>query len=197
MTPTANPCKPIRRSAGSAAGGRCSTTKASRSGSTSRSSARRHLYEVEREMTDTGVSPILFYDPGRASGRHTAPQSHLGKGRLRPVATEDLGCQRHRLIADPKTDDPTSAASSPACRTRNTCPPGMRRGRTANLDRTNRLPRQKAAVHADTPTVAYADSLGRDLPHRRAQPVRAQWRPRSRRNTPPVSCSTSKATSAK
>ena len=49
--------------AGWARAGPSSTTRASRSGSTSRSSADTHLYEFEPEMTDIGVSPVLFYDP--------------------------------------------------------------------------------------------------------------------------------------
>ena len=55
-----------------------------------------HLYEEEPEMTDTGVSPVLFYDPARARSRHAAPQPHLGKGRLRSMAAGDLRRQRHR-----------------------------------------------------------------------------------------------------
>ena len=47
--------------AGSAAAGRSSTTKASRSASTSRSSTDTHRFRVRH--TKIGVSPVLFYDP--------------------------------------------------------------------------------------------------------------------------------------
>ena len=145
--------------AGSAAAGRCSTTRASRSGSTSRSSADTHRFEFDvrhRRQPD----PVLR--SGRARRRHAAPQSHLGESRLRSVAAGDLGRQRHRAGRPIPRPTPMSATSSAACRMRTTCPPGTHSAQGGALGpAASRPPHDKAAVHADTPTVAHADSLGR------------------------------------
>ena len=95
----------------------------------------------------------------------------------------------------------TSEISSGGCPRLSTCRPGMRSGRPERSAPRSR-PRRKTAVHAETPTIAHADSLGRTVPDRRAQPVQAQ---RARPGDPSTEefyrharrSSTSKATSAR
>ena len=84
--------------AGSAAAGRSSTTRASRSASTSRSSAPRTGFEFGVQV---GVSPVLFYDPVERVVATLHPEPHLREGGVRPLAADDLRRQRHRHARTP------------------------------------------------------------------------------------------------
>jgi hypothetical protein len=94
--------------------------------------------------------------PGRG---HAAPQPRLGEGPVRPVARRALGRQRH------------GAPRSGTRRRRGTvAPTTARRGVPTDLARPARRRRARAAeqdaatktaVHAGTPTLAHADTLGR------------------------------------
>ena len=160
--------------AGSAAAGPSSTTRASRSGSTSRSSARRTL-RVDRQQ---GVSPILFYDPLGARGGHPASRPHLGEGGLRSLAADDLGCQRHRAASrrDHRSAAtiPTSATSSPIADRADTCPPGTRSASTAAGDPRERIAADKAAVHREHAHGGAFRCAGPAVPDGCPQPLRAE-----------------------
>ena len=55
-----------------------------------------HRYEFEREMTDTGVSPVLFYDPVERVVATLHPNHTWEKVVFDPWRQDDLGRQRHR-----------------------------------------------------------------------------------------------------
>ena len=152
------------RRAGSAAAGRSSTTRASRSASTSRSSAATHRFEFDVQRRR---QPGAVLRPGRARRRHAAPQPHLGEGGLRPVAAGRPGTSTTpSLIADPKTDPDVRRLLPRACRTPTTCLAAWHRRSAARAarsgDRSEQARRREdGASTPHTPTVAHADSLGR------------------------------------
>ena len=157
----------MRRPAGSAPAGPCSTTRASRSSSTSRSSVATHLYEPETELTDTGVSPVLFYDPvvrvvATLHPDHTYEKATFDPWRQSTYDPNDTVAPRGLETGDPRTDPDIAGfvegyfESEPAgwetwYAERAGAQPG-----TEELDAAT-----KAAAHADTPTVEYLDTLGR------------------------------------
>ena len=179
-----------RRAAGSAPAGPSSTTRASRSSSTSRSSARRISTSPSPSVTDTGVSPVLFYDPVE-----------------RVVATLHPNHTYEKVVFDPwhqttyDVNDTVAATAAPDRRPAHRS--GRRRLRRAVLrDRAAHgwetwhaqriggaagtaepTPRTKAEAHADTPTRRAPRRARPPVPDRRPQPVRAERRPSSRSAT--------------
>ena len=136
--------------------------------------------------------------PGRTGGRHPAPQSHLGEGGLRSLAAGDLGCQRHR--ADRRSQDRSRCGRILPTPGRGRLPADLACA-ACRAERSG--PIEQAA--ADEDRRPCRDALGglrrlarTDLPHDRAQQVRAQ-RQRSieEKYRHPRRSSTSKATSAK
>jgi RHS repeat-associated protein len=126
-----------------------------------------HLYEPEADMTDTGVSPVLFYDPVVRVVATLRPDHTFEKGTFDPwqqttYDANDTVAQRGLQTGDPRTDPDVAGfvegffEVEPAgwetwYEERIALPPG-----SAELDAATR-----AAAHADTPTVQHLDSLGR------------------------------------
>src|SRR4029079_381502 len=120
-----------------------------------------HLYESEREMTDTGVSPILFYDPVERVVATLHPNHSWAKVVFDPwqQTTFDVN---DTVLRNPNTDDDIKGFVTRL--------PDAEYLPTWYAARESGQPRPheqaaaaKAAVHADTPTVAHADSLGRSF----------------------------------
>ena len=118
-----------------------------------------HLYEEEPEMTDTGVSPILFYDPVERVIATLNPNHTWEKVVFDPwqQATYDVN---DTVTRNPKTDDDVRSFFTRL--------PDAEYLPTWHEARNNgqRGPEEKAAadktaIHADTPTVVYFDTLGR------------------------------------
>ncbi len=124
-----------------------------------------HLYEEEPEMTDTGVTPILFYDPAERVVATLHPNHTWEKVVFDPwqQATWDVN---DTVLLDPKTDEevkdfflrlpeadywPTWHAQRIAGNF----------GATPVQQLAEKQAAEKTAKHAGTPTVAYLDTLGR------------------------------------
>ena len=110
-----------------------------------------------------GVSPVLFYDPARPC-RGDGPSGRYLRGRaLRPVAADTLGRERH-VLSDPSTDADTKGyteayfAALERSRRLADLAPATRWGCARSPER---AAADKAAAHANTPTMAFADCLGR------------------------------------
>ncbi len=119
-----------------------------------------HLYEEEREMTDTGVSPILFYDPVERVVATLHPNHTWEKVIFDSWRQETWDVNDTVLIADPKTDANVgdffrrlpAADYLPTWYQERISKPAADPGRQAA---------EKAAMHAGTPALAHVDSLGR------------------------------------
>ena len=131
-----------------------------------------HLFEEEPEMTDTGVTPVLFYDPVERVVTTLHPNHTYEKVVFDPwyQKTYDVN---DTVTGDPRTDADVSGyvakyfnqeAPDPNdwktwLQQRNVDPLNPPQD-TPGLD-----PDKKAAIrtlpHADTPNVAYFDTLGR------------------------------------
>jgi RHS repeat-associated protein len=126
-----------------------------------------HLYEPEREMTDTGVSPVLFYDPvervvATLHPNHTYEKAVFDAWRKTTHDVNDTVAATSSQSGDPRTDPDITGYVHEYF---NAQPAGWQTWYTlriagqlgaAELDAA-----QKAAAHAGTPAVAHLDALGR------------------------------------
>ena len=120
---------------------------------------------------------------GRTRRRHPAPKPQLGEGGVRSVGDRKTGMSMTRCCSIPGRDGEVQVSALPA-----------RRGLSANLGRTGpqggalgpdeQQAAAKTARHADTPSVAHFDALGRAL---LPSPTTARTRNTKKRET----CSTS------
>jgi hypothetical protein len=126
-----------------------------------------HLYEPETEVTEVGVSAILFYDPvvrvvAILHPNHTYEKVTFNPWSQTTYDVNDAVAQRGLQTGDPRTDPDIAGYVQAYFETepigwetwyaeRIVLPPG-----SAELDAA-----AKAATHADTPTVAHLDTLGR------------------------------------
>lgn len=118
-----------------------------------------HLYEEEREMTDTGVSPILFYDPVERVVATLHPNHAWEKVVFDPwqQTTYDVN---DTVTGNPKTDHDVQGFFT-RLPDAEYLPTWHEARRNGQLGPDEQAAAAKAAVHADTPTVAHADALGR------------------------------------
>ncbi len=126
-----------------------------------------HLYEPEREMTDAGVSPVLFHDPvGRVVAtlhpNHTYEKVVFDPWQQTTWDVNDTVAARGIQTGDPRTDPDIASyvrkyfMGEPASwQTWHT----QRIG--GQLGPAERAAAEKAAAHANTHAVAYFDALGR------------------------------------
>ncbi len=124
-----------------------------------------HLYEEEREMTDTGVSPILFYDPVERVVVTLHPNHTYEKVVFHPWLQTTWDAN-DTVLGDPRTDDDIAGftaryfASQPI----DLADPwqtwhAKRQG--VALGAQEQSAAAKTATHANTPTTAHFDTLGR------------------------------------
>ncbi|WP_437827896.1 SpvB/TcaC N-terminal domain-containing protein [Sorangium sp. So ce1153] len=126
-----------------------------------------HLFEPEREMTDTGVSAVLFYDPAlrviaRLHPNHTYEKVVFGPWHQTTFDVNDTIAARGGQTGDPRTDPDVAGF------VREYFTMQARNWRTwygeridGQMGPAEREAAQKANVHADTPTTAHFDALGR------------------------------------
>jgi hypothetical protein len=121
-----------------------------------------HLYEPEPEMTDTGVTPILFYDPldraiATLHANHTYEKVVFDPWRQETWDVNDTVAQ-----LDPKADIDVGDLFKllPAV---DYLPTWYDQRRNGQKGPEEKSAADKAAAHAGTPTVARADSLGRAM----------------------------------
>ncbi len=152
-----------------------------------------------------GVSPVLFYDPVERVVATLHPNHTYEKVVFDPwqQTTYDVNDTRRRQRPDRR---PAHRSGHPAATWRSTS--RRQPGDLADLARaahrrrawarTSSAQREKAAAHADTPTTAHFDALGRPfltVAHNGFDAGTTATAPRTA--SPPASSSTSKATSAR
>lgn len=126
-----------------------------------------YLYEEERDMTDTGVTPILFYDPvervvATLHPNHTYEKVVLDPWQQTTYDVNDTCTPRNQQTGDPRTDPDVQGYVREYF---NTQPANwetwhvQRIGNAMGADEQNAA--RRAAAHADTPTIAHFDALGR------------------------------------
>jgi RHS repeat-associated protein len=118
-----------------------------------------HLYEEEREMTDTGVSPVLFYDPVQRGVATLHPNHTWEKVVFDPwqQTTFDVN---DTVTFDPNTD-PDAGAFFSRLPDGDYLPTWHQQRINGGKGPEEKAAAEKAAKHADTPTIAHFDSLGR------------------------------------
>ncbi|HEU4583743.1 MAG TPA: SpvB/TcaC N-terminal domain-containing protein [Polyangiaceae bacterium] len=125
-----------------------------------------HLYEREREMTDTGVSQIRFHDPlGRLVAtllpNDTYEKVVIEGWKQSAFDANDTVAARGAQTGDPRTDPDIAGFvrryfdGQPAFQT------WYAQRAAGQLGSAERAAALKAAVHAGTPTVSHSDPLAR------------------------------------
>jgi RHS repeat-associated protein len=126
-----------------------------------------HLYEPEREMTDTGVSLVLFYDPAERvvatlHPNHTYEKIVFDPWRQTTYDVNDTVAASAAQTGDPRTDEDIEGYVREYFKTQPNTWQTWHAQRIGNqMGPIERDAAQKAAAHADTPTVAHFDALGR------------------------------------
>jgi RHS repeat-associated protein len=126
-----------------------------------------HLYEEEREMTDSGVSSLLFYDPverviATLRPNHTYEKVVFDAWRQTTYDANDTVAPSGAETGDPRTDKDIKGYVAEYFKTQ----PGDWQTWYAQrinnqMGATEQSAAQKAAGHANTPAVAHLDALGR------------------------------------
>ncbi|RWX52035.1 Repeat domain-containing protein, partial [Candidatus Electrothrix marina] len=130
-----------------------------------------HLYEDEPEMTDTGVTPVLFYDPlGRVIAtlhpNHTYEKVVFDAWQQTSYDVNDTVAPSKIVpleqTGDPRTDMDINGYVAEYFKTEPTDWQTWHAQRISEAAGTpERVAAEKAEAHADTPTTAHLDSLGR------------------------------------
>ncbi len=119
-----------------------------------------HLYEPERDMTDTGVTPVLFYDPVERVTATLHPNNTWEKVVFDPWRQAAWDVNDTVLVADPRADPDVGdffkrlLKSDPFISWHDARKDGQ-------LGAAEQQAAQKAAVHANTPAITHLDTLGR------------------------------------
>lgn len=121
-----------------------------------------HLYESEPEMTDTGVTPILFYDPVERVVATVHPNHTFEKVVFDPWRQETWDVNDTVLISDPKTD-PDVGEFFKLLPSADYLPTWHDQRKNGQKGPDEKAAADKAAAHAATPTVAWFDTLGRPM----------------------------------
>ncbi len=126
-----------------------------------------HLYEPERDMTDTGVSPVLFYDPAERvvatlHPNHTYEKVVFDPWQQLTYDVNDTVAAHGTQTGDPRTDPDIQGYMREYFRTQPaTWQTWHAQRRGGALGVREQTAASKAAAHADTPTTARFDTLGR------------------------------------
>ena len=121
-----------------------------------------HLYEAEPEMTDTGVTPILFYDPIERVVATLHPNHTYEKVVFDPWWQGTWDVNDTVKLSDPKTD-PDVGEFFKLLPAADYLPTWYDQRRNGQKGPDEKAAADKAAAHAATPTVAYFDTLGRPM----------------------------------
>ena len=121
-----------------------------------------HLYEAEPEMTDTGVTTILFYDPVERVVATLHPNHTFEKVVFDPWRQETWDLNDTVTLSDPKTD-PDVGEFFQFLPTADYLPTWYEQRRNGQKGPDEKAAADKAAAHAATPTVAWFDTLGRPM----------------------------------
>jgi RHS repeat-associated protein len=121
-----------------------------------------HLFESEPEMTDTGVSPTLFYDPVERVVATLHPNHTFEKVVFDPWRQETWDVNDTVTLSDPKTD-PNVGEFFQLIPAADYLPSWFDQRRNGQKGPDEKAAAEKAGVHAATPTLAYFDPLGRPM----------------------------------
>jgi RHS repeat-associated protein len=121
-----------------------------------------HLYEPEPEMTDTGVTPILFYDPVERVVATLHPNHIFEKVVFDPWRQETWDVNDKVTLSDPKTD-PDVGDFFQLLPLSDYFPTWHDQRSNNQKGPDEKAAADKAAAHAATPTLAYFDTLGRPI----------------------------------
>ncbi len=121
-----------------------------------------HLYEAEAEMTDTGVTPILFYDPVERVVATVHPNHTFEKVMFDPWRQEAWDVNDTVIISDPKTDASVGEFFK-LLPSADYLPTWYEQRKNGQKGPDEKAAADKAAAHAATPTVAWFDTLGRPM----------------------------------
>ncbi|HEY6247730.1 MAG TPA: SpvB/TcaC N-terminal domain-containing protein, partial [Pyrinomonadaceae bacterium] len=121
-----------------------------------------HLYEAEPEMTDTGVTPILFYDPVERVVATLHPNHTYEKVVFDPWRQESWDVNDTVSQLDPKTDLDVGEFFQ-RLPDADYLPTWHEDRRNGQKGPDEKVAADKAAAHAATPTIAHFDSLGRTI----------------------------------
>jgi len=121
-----------------------------------------HLYEPEPQLTDTGVTPILFYDPVERVVATINPNHTYQKVVFDPWRQETWDVNDTVTISDPKTDPDVGVFFTllPAA---DYLPTWHEQRKNNQKGPDEKAAADKAAAHAATPTVTWFDTLGRPM----------------------------------
>ncbi len=119
-----------------------------------------HLYEPEREMTDTGVTSVLFYDPVERVVATLHPYHTYEKVVFDPWQQESWDVNDTVLQADP-AQDPDVGDFLRRLPNTEYSPTWNEARKNSQLGPEEESAAVKAAAHANTPSVAHFDTLGR------------------------------------
>jgi hypothetical protein len=131
-----------------------------------------HLYESEPDVTDTGVSPVLFYDAVERvvvtlHPNHTYEKVVFDPWQQTTYDVNDTCAPRNAETGDPRTDPHVGGYVTRFFASMSASPParGWETWYAQRIGNAPGMPEQdaakKAETHADTPTTAYLDPLGR------------------------------------
>jgi RHS repeat-associated protein len=126
-----------------------------------------HLYEPEADVTDTGVSPVLFYDPvervvATLHPNHTYEKVVFDPWRQATFDANDTVAPRGGQAGDPRTDDDIKGYVREYFKTQPSSWQTWYAQRAGGaMGTAERDAARKAEAHANTPTVAHFDTLGR------------------------------------
>lgn len=121
-----------------------------------------HLYEPEAEMTDTGVTPILFYDPAQRVVATLHPNHNYEKMVFDPWRQESWDVNDTVAQSDPKADSDVGEFFQHLS-IADYLPTWYEQRRNGQKGSDEKAAADKAAAHAATPTVVYFDTLGRTV----------------------------------
>jgi len=119
-----------------------------------------HLFETEAEMVETGVTPILFYDPLQRVVATLHPNHTYEKVVFDPWHQATWDVNDTVLQTDPK-DDPDVGGFFRRLPQEEYLPGWYERRQEGALGKLEQAAAAKAAVHANTPTIVHLDALGR------------------------------------
>ena len=120
------------------------------------------LYEPEPEMTDTGFTPILFYDPLERVVATLHPNHTYEKVVFDPWRQESWDVNDTVTQADPKLD-PDVGDFFALLPEADYLPTWHEQRRNGQKGADEKAVAAKAAAHAATPAVAWFDTLGRPI----------------------------------
>ncbi|MCA9898477.1 MAG: hypothetical protein KC423_01435 [Anaerolineales bacterium] len=119
-----------------------------------------HLFETEAEMVETGVTPILFYDPLERVVATLHPNRTYEKVVFDPWQQTTWDVNDTILQTNPQ-DDPDVGSFFQRLPPEEYLPSWYAQRQDGALGKQEQSAAEKTAVHANTPTVTYLDSLGR------------------------------------